>query len=49
MPTMVADTETAIHAANRGGDGRRFSVNKAVPNTQMQRTSPHAICSFQNG
>ena len=46
---MVADIATATHDANRGGDGRRFSVNKAAANTQMQNTSPHAICSFQNG
>ena len=32
-----------------GGVGRRFSVNKATANTQMQSNSPPAICSFQNG
>ena len=38
-----------FHAAVRGDDGRSFCVNKAAPNTKMQKASPHPICSFQNG
>jgi hypothetical protein len=49
MPTTAADIATAIHDANPGCNGRRLSVNKALAKTPMQRTSPLAIWSFQNG
>ncbi len=42
---MVADIATASHDANRGGDGRRFGVNKATreyADAKQQPASPSA-------